>query len=796
MLEAILEYIISSAVDLLLGGMWDKFKKKFSKEYDLLEAMEESFEKMCDECVLEYEGEPVKRILDKSNVDTIKNFSELELKKVLSQCSYPEVNADQMKIWECNFYKLISTDKKYDNLFKIITTNKIKNLTEIISKLKISIQDQKSSEIYSELNIIGGKIVVSNTFCGRRKELNLIKKTFDETNIVMLKGEGGIGKTSIARQYYYENKNYYKRGHIIDASEGIKKAIIKINFDKVKNIQSNEDDIYIKNKQILEKYDKNSLIIFDNCDVDITLNELADLKMDCNFIITTRIGNSYFKDCIEIKPLTNCQLIKLAEKIHPRITTDIEKYGNNSIKVLHEFFKYIRSNTLVAEVAFALMKEGNISIFDIKEKLLNDSNVSLPFKTGKSANEILFELYDFASVTEIQEKIMSVVCLISPNIGITREQLYEFLKLEDFNELNILLKKHFIREDEFVISMHPVFSDVFYKRQEIYRKRDLVLNIGNYVAEGLFKQYNVETATKRLNCLEYIMNYRKEIFTDDCEGRCVLANIIKEQGDCYSDIGYYIKSSECLMEALVLYNKRYYKKKIADIYNNLGIVYSELGKQQESDEATRLFKKALFYKFKALKLYKKVYRKDLNNMSIAKVYNSIGATYDDLAKLAISNRNKIELLNYAIEYKYKSLEIRKLIFSKSGKNENSSIANCYNSLGVTYRVMGEIDNNYYEKSIWYLENAIKIYEKEIDNKDVLQFLALAYNNAGKAYLDIGNYGASQEYYEKALNLYETIYLNYPNHSDLRRIYKNLISLYDKLEDKRADIYRQKLLNMN
>ncbi len=162
-----------------------------------------------------------------------------------------------------------------------------------------------------------------------------------------------------------------------------------------------------------------------------------------------------------------------------------------------------------------------------------------------------------------------------------------------------------------------------------------------------------------------------------------------------------------------------YHRLVAAGYNNVGIVYSEMGK----------LKKAIDYLEKALEIKQKVLGKEHPDIAIG--YQNIGAIYYDLG-------------NYeqAIAY-YKQSESLHLKRFPDGHPE---LANVYANIGQAYMQKEE-----YRKALNY-------YQKDLDiNEDLLDsghpFIGDTYTKIGETYSHINNFEMALTFYSRAIDIY-------------------------------------------
>jgi hypothetical protein len=123
------------------------------------------------------------------------------------------------------------------------------------------ILEGKKSQTYESVKLLGGRFLSNPHFVGRERELRVLQEKFQETNVVILTGEGGIGKTSLAQQFFYDYKHLYDRAYIINASNGVRQAITDMVFENSESI-SDEVERYQENCKKLSLLDEKVIIIF------------------------------------------------------------------------------------------------------------------------------------------------------------------------------------------------------------------------------------------------------------------------------------------------------------------------------------------------------------------------------------------------------------------------------------------------------------------------------------------------------------------------------------------------------
>lgn len=187
--------------------------------------------------------------------------------------------------------------------------------------------------------------------------------------------------------------------------------------------------------------------------------------------------------------------------------------------------------------------------------------------------------------------------------------------------------------------------------------------------------------------------------------------------------------------------------KIADLYNNIGLVY----------DAKDDFQSARYYYQKALRIYR---RSILDNKeNIATVYSNLGLLYNTQGEY----RNALNCYNKAL-----------LIDMEISGNKSPATATLYNNIGS---VLGDKGN--YSKALGYYQKALEIYTSTLGIKH--PDTAVALNNIAIIYRQKGNYATSLDYHKKALVIDEEV-LGI-NHSQTAKDYYNIGQVYYEKGDR-------------
>ena len=214
------------------------------------------------------------------------------------------------------------------------------------------------------------------------------------------------------------------------------------------------------------------------------------------------------------------------------------------------------------------------------------------------------------------------------------------------------------------------------------------------------------------------------------------------------DCANYLHEQNYFKEAEVYYNKILKTEQenqlisnyqIAELYNNLAILYSTIQRFKESE---KMHKEAIQIYERLAKENQKVYESDL-----ASSYNNLALLYSNTQRFKESE----EMYNAAIQ-------IRERLVKENPKAYESDLASSYNNLALLYS-----NTQKFKESEEMYNAAIQIYERlakenpKVYEKD----LAMSYNNLANIYRDTQRFKESEEMHKAAIQIYERLYNNNP-----------------------------------
>lgn len=320
--------------------------------------------------------------------------------------------------------------------------------------------------------IISSYISKPALLIGRSKELQQLDDYMqNQNNCLSLVGMGGIGKSSLVKEYVTINHHKFESVLYVDYSmyHTMQDLIIDDNYLSVNTIHKLEeetnDEYYQRKLQALRLLviGKNIVFVIDNYSFH---NDLKDiLKLQWKIILISR----------EKLPLLTCPTLYLNEMDYQQLPMLFQSYLGRSINdyetiYLDNIIDKIQGHTLVLELLARQIAASYISIQEAsdlvdqygfsniaKEKIDYTKDENYYYDTIENLINILFDMRDLSDNKKIILKVLSLFHNIDIHI------FSEMLELENKNDINELEKLGWINIDDMSLSMHPVIKAVISK---------------------------------------------------------------------------------------------------------------------------------------------------------------------------------------------------------------------------------------------------------------------------------------------------------------------------------------------
>ncbi len=645
-----------------------------------------------------------------------------------------------------------------------------------------------------------------NNFVGREKEMRAIYRRFfpkeqrfwvrlfqgmydvirgkrrkaASGKLLILSGEGGIGKTTLAAHFFhlYEKKYRYMAWVVHERNQSKALSELAKNFQ----IHFSPEIPDQENLPVLFKKLGNLkpvvLLVLDNADdLDALRNWYAHLLTLSNFhiLVTSRITKLSDADLIAVEGLSKDNIVSLFDKHYP--------LSQEERQILNHIRKAVDDNTLVLELMAKNLAELNkFAKKYTLSNLLADLNSKGLLAVRQSFIEVLYRgklhkakpddiiafMYDLDVLTKEERVLLSWFSLLPVAEKVSHEALeLLFEQSPGMDEhLNALTQKGWLRylPDDRVFQCSPVIREMMLRKNDTLREDSgpLVEALLKQLDENIIHQENYKYSSLFCRYAESVVQILKypDLPLTKLYGR--IGNFYTETGDIENALYYfqeYKSSAEqlCLLET----EEPYYKNELGLSCRRLGETYKSSG---DLGEALTFFEQ---YNQQEKELYETYPQNDdfKNNLAIA--YQRLGETHSALGNL-----------DRALTFFERDNQIKKELYISHPQNDDfkNGLAVAVFWLGVTHTRLGDLYQAlaFYER---YNQLEKELYEAYPQNVKYKKNLSISYERLGITYASLGNLDSALTFFGLYNQFGKELYETYPQNVDLKN---SLAISYERL----------------
>ncbi len=461
---------------------------------------------------------------------------------------------------------------------------------------------------------------VTTNFMGREDDLALIRQKITTGNpLVLVNGEGGIGKTTLAAAYWDEYEDKYQHRAWLYCDNGIINTLrdalaFPLGIQEELNSYSELKQQYHLVKTAMANLEKDCLLVLDNANDkdDIAEFEQYFTGLGWHVLLTSRchkvLENELYIDHLP-EPLAKELFKKYYTEESPAFDT-----------MLDRFLKAVGYNTLCIEIfsknlkeAAAIGQNAESFLHHLEQKGLFLGDNSFEVHTNytqrqrATTDNFLEKLYDLSRLTEAENRLLVQLALLpAENHGM-------LLLLEVFNpetpatfksELDGLARKGWLFTDTASYRLSPVVQELVLtkNREEIWNSGEILVNRLNALFEHDGGGYILRLPSNPADRLAAL-------------SLAVLKNIPAANPDTillYNRIFNYYGSAGNLLLCLSCAEKMAEQSKAIDHREGIAISYEKLGQTYTALGNTQ---KALDYYDKDLALTKELYNQFPDNVN-------------------------------------------------------------------------------------------------------------------------------------------------------------------------------------
>lgn len=600
-------------------------------------------------------------------------------------------------------------------------------------------------------------------FIGREEELQFIhdKLFLDKITLLMLNGEGGIGKTSLASEFYRRFKSKYLHSGWLFCEGSISDSLLtlantlEIVFEENMKKQERVDLILTK----MENLPGLNLLIFDNvnepCEICQNQNILQCLT-NFHIIITSRINLFPMIDHLKIERLSIKEGLEIFKKHYPR-------FESLEYDLFESIWTAIDGNTQVIEILSKNINVLNLkkSTYSLKDMLSDIQSKGLLRITDREdinatkPTDLISAMYDLGKLTPLEIQVLSFFAVLPG-------EKIDYLFLES-------LVGSLVGFDATLDSLSLKGWIDFNPESRTYKCSPVIQGIVRHKNRNLSNdcQVLVDSLNEKLD-MDVLMEHPCCVCFDEVSiivrfGESVLRFLPSEtfrEGELCEYIGNFFTMTGDLPKALLYYSKENslmveffkknplnigFKRKVAISCEKLGDIYFSMGDRPN----------ALDYFLQNNQLMQELFEQFPENAS-----HKIGLASSYL-KLGNIFTHSYDFLK-ALHYYFRNNQLMEELFKANPDNTShkNGLANSYSKLGNIYFTSGEksLALEYYNKANHLMEELSSTFPYNTVFKNGLAF---SYSKLGNVYSSLKNFEKACIYCTKDNHLMKELNLTNP-----------------------------------
>ena len=594
----------------------------------------------------------------------------------------------------------------------------------------------------------------NKSFLGRNRELDELDEILNKTNVVLINGIGGIGKSSLVSNYITLHKEEYNYVGYIVVEENIKSNFIAKLRDTLELKKNNTQDTFSEAISKLIQLDGKKLLIID----DLRYSE--SFEDDFNAILDLQNHNYtiIFTSRIKLDNIINYSLSTLKPDVALKLFLDYHE--SNDIERVQQILSFIDYHPLFIELITKTINSEGYTLDEIINKFNNNELSEIKFineSNGYEANlnETLKELFSMQKLEKPYELLLKKLSIF-PSIEIDISFLQKILKEEHLSgKLNFLVARGWLIQHNSHFKLHQIIKEYVLTNHlvKFTEIEDIIDSYNNLFRDKLetFHQDNsiyFNSITRVIDLLD-IKNEKIAIFYDNI-------------GDIYYYVGSYVLALECYKKSHTIYTIIFDEKHELTFmaYNNIALMYDKLGKNQ----------KALGIYITLLATIEKYYPEDIIKTGV--IYGHIATIYQ-----------KLNDVYNAKKYLSKSIKL----LEQNQNMETLDIATYYNNLAMIHKT----DKEYPEALMYFKKSAalnIKLGNEFSENTTTV------YDNMAVLHINLDKKEEALDYIKKSLRIKLDLFDE--NHPEIAITYFLISHIYMEYKEcHKAKYYAQKSVDI-
>jgi tetratricopeptide (TPR) repeat protein/type II secretory pathway predicted ATPase ExeA len=515
-------------------------------------------------------------------------------------------------------------------------------------------------------------------FIGRHTELlDIHQKLFNENNLLLLmNGQGGVGKTTLAAQYYHKYQHLYQHTAWVLTDSSLPDALLtaltkplQLHFDP----QMHSPQRFEILLTALANLQDPCLLVIDNANnLDDLKTHYHNLRRCTNFhlLLTTRITHLDHAPTYTIEGLPYEQALKLFKKHYSISLTEEEQdlfraihtaVGQNTLVVellaknLSQLNNRLKTRYTLQHLLNDLQKKDVLHLSQSKE-VATDYHNNLKLQAAKP-EDIIAAMYDLSQLSAAEKNLLGILALL-PTEAIAFEKLETLLQAnEDSAENDAILQQlwtMYLNDKEQTLALlqsndidEATFLTMHDSQQNKIVFSDIDQHLLSLAQKGWIEYNEAQTSFKLSPVVQAVVLHKTPQALHTIQG--IISTLIDKldyegnhlMGSSYQDAEHYARYAESMARYFMSNsyptdnaNPTNTDNTLNPNYNQIAILCERIGNYHT---AIGNLDKALSYFDDAVQLFNELYQSYPTNVGfkngLAISYSKLGETHSSLGNL-------------------------------------------------------------------------------------------------------------------------------------------------------------------
>ena len=433
--------------------------------------------------------------------------------RAFSAYPFDEAGSSESKLNRKTIRDILS--ELFSNTLRSSAKNRYQTVNSVIDGLEKLVAELNQKEY-----LVCQLVSPNELFVGRDDELREIATALEHHKTIYVCGIGGIGKTTLVRNYCANNADKYDAILFLRYAESLIATVADDNQVQIHSVSRGDEESpkeYFERKlRCLNRlYDKSRLlVVLDNYDGTVD----SDFKLLTNgnwqtIVVTRQAPVSNSMPIVRVDSVKDKRCLyqlfeanigrKMSDTEHGFVDTIFERVAYHTL-IVELIAKQIRSSRLSIEKAAELVQEHGFAHMAVeKVDIVKDQD-----EFYATISDIITAVFDATPLSQPKVSVLKLLSLFSC-VGVSEDIIQELLELDSKDTFNELHREGWLIIEETNIKLHPVISETVGIWKWTDELQEMLLNVFKKLFKYLKLEEEKEEYPKKLSRLNSKM---KEVY--------------------------------------------------------------------------------------------------------------------------------------------------------------------------------------------------------------------------------------------------------------------------------------------